>query len=398
MAAFTAVASRVTSSGRSYCGGLAIGRTTVPAGDGMHRKRNVGPGWGSSTVALPGRGRAAPKKAPLLLSRRLEKLGTLRIRCAVVISAASALLAACGGGSRQQIAPVIPVTNPAVNAHSADLLYVSNGSGVVNVYRYWQRSFHQKLTGFKAPKGECVDADGDVYITDSELKEIFEYRHDATKPVRIIKEFGYRPYACSVDFATGNLAVANKKSGSAGNIAIYASASGTPKIYKIRYLPHPMACGYDNQGNLFVASVEHYSGYPYANFAYLPKGEDSFVNVRLPYLTSSYPFALISNLQWDGTYWAVENDADIFRYSIDRSGTAAYQGEVFLDFHAYTPGQFWINNFAHRSIIVTVEAEYNGQSQNLIQYWDYPQGGSPIDSFSKFLSAPYGVAVSLKPS
>jgi hypothetical protein len=325
-------------------------------------------------------------------------------RYAISISVAAALLSACGGSQLgQQYAPTAPVAttaSPAVNAHLADLLYVSNGGGVVIVYRYWQHSFHQLLKGFKAPKGECVDAAGDVFITDSKLSEIFEYQHDAKKPLHVLKDPGYRPYACSVDFTTGNLAVANKttKSGGYGNIAMYAYASGTPKIYGIRYLPNPIACGYDNEGNLFVASLENYSGYLYASFAYLPKGAGSFINVQLPYIYSSDPFQLVSNLQWDGTYWAVEYEGSILRYSINQSGIATYQGKIGLNGHPYTVGQFWINNFAHRSIIVTVESVYSSRGQNVVQYWGYPEGGDAIDSITKYLNEPYGVTVSLKPS
>ena len=67
------------------------------------------------------------------------------------------------------------------------------------------------LAGFRAPKGECVDADNDVFITDSKLSEIFEYQHGAKKPVNILTDNGYRPYGCSIDFTTGNLAVANDR-------------------------------------------------------------------------------------------------------------------------------------------------------------------------------------------
>jgi hypothetical protein len=47
-----------------------------------------------------------------------------------------------------------------------DLLYVSNGDGLVNVYRYWQHTLVGVLTAFKNPLGECTDAIGHVYIAD----------------------------------------------------------------------------------------------------------------------------------------------------------------------------------------------------------------------------------------
>jgi hypothetical protein len=284
---------------------------------------------------------------------------------------------------------------PPIGARSVDLLYVSNGSGDVTVYRYWGREPHQVLTGFKAPKGECVDAVNDVFITDSKLSEIFEYQHGAKKPVQILKDRGYRPYGCSIDFTTGNLAVANNRTraGGPGGIALYKGAVGEPKFYGIKYLPNPIACAYDNNGNLFVASLLNYSGYLYASFAYLPHGTTSFINVTIPYLGSG-PFDLVSDVQWDGTYWAIEDEGSILRYSIDQNGNPTYEGLVDLNGHPYTAGQFWVNNFKNRSLIVTVESVYYSEFENIVQYWDYPAGGSSVGSITKYLNEPFGVTLS----
>lgn len=325
------------------------------------------------------------------------------VRSAFIVGAA-ALFADCGGSQPQLAltAPAVDKSGPPAGVGSRDLLYVSNGiGGDVSVYRYWKRTFYQSLTGFSAPKGECVDSVGDVFITDSKLAKIFEYEHGAKNPDNILADAHYRPYGCSVDFATGNLAVANyeTKSGGPGGIAIYKHALGKPKLYgSIKPVPYPIACGYDNRGNLFIASVETYSGYPYASFAYLPKGTRSFISVRLPYLTSSYPYALVSDVQWDGTYWAVENDGDIFRYSIDQNGNATYQGQIFLSGNGYNVGssysirQFWISDNATQ--IVSADSNHNGRGQSIVQYWNYPQGGNPIGSIGVYLDQPYGVTVS----
>lgn len=296
---------------------------------------------------------------------------------------------------------------PAGAAGKWDLLYVSNGSGTVTVYRYWLRTLHQVLTGFRSPKGECVDRLGDVYITDARLKKIFEYQHGGAKPIKVLSDPGYVPYGCSISPATGDLAVANYSTTGrgAGDIAIYRHANGKPKFYPpIRYAPSPISCGYDDRGNLFVASLLNYSGYLYASFAYLPKRSVTFVKVILSNIGSSGPFDLVSGLQWDGKYWAVEYEGSIQQYSIDRQGNATYQGETGLYYNNYSPGQFWITNFRGGSgqgnQIVTVEqySYYERSSENIVRYWKYPAGGNSTGSITDYLNEPYGVTVSLAPN
>ena len=112
-----------------------------------------------------------------------------------------------------------------------DLLYVSNGAGTVTVYRYWQRTLHQVLGGFEEPRGECVDGKADVYVTDARKEKIFEFAHGGSKPIKVLSDSGYVPYACSIDPHSGNLAVANNSTSSrgAGSVAIYRHATGKPR-------------------------------------------------------------------------------------------------------------------------------------------------------------------------
>ena len=98
-------------------------------------------------------------------------------RCALSGGIAVALLAGCGGPPGQAGAPPVPTAPESPTGTSQrDLLYVSNAGGVVTVYRYWYRTFLKQLTGFRAPKGECVDQLGDVFVTDSGLETV-SYTH-----------------------------------------------------------------------------------------------------------------------------------------------------------------------------------------------------------------------------
>jgi hypothetical protein len=287
--------------------------------------------------------------------------------------------------------PAIAV-QPDANAKSS-LLYISNGAGNVAVYRYWKRSFVGLLSGFKAPKGECVDADGNVFITDSGSAKIREYAHGGTKPIRVLEDRGYQPYSCSVDPTNGNLAVANNLTTARGEggIAIYRNARGKPKFYgPIQYLPNPVAVGYDGEGNLLIASLLQYTSYyEYATFALLPKGQQSFVRVRLSEISSGSPFEDVTDVQWDGQYWAIAYNGEIFRYAIANDGESTLEGVLSLSSLGYGQAQFWIYTTTAGSQIVGASP-----SSNTVYYWHYPAGGAAIASVTSYLNEPYGVTVS----
>lgn len=315
-------------------------------------------------------------------------------RGALGVLAAIFILGGCGGSMEQAGIPATPAfrTSPA-DLSRWDLLYVSNGAGNVTVYRYWQRVFLQELTGFKAPKGECVDAVGDVFITDSRLEKIREYVHGGTKPVQVLSDRGYQPYGCSVDPRTGNLAVANNQATNRGygGISIYPHAKGNAKFYgPIKYLPYPVAVGYDNGGNLLIASVINESSYEYASFALLPRGSQSFINVDLSYIDYGSPFEYVTSVQWDGQYWAIADNGVMVRYSITASGTPTFEGTVRLSGVGLAQNQFWITNFPNGPEIV------GALFANTVDYWNYPSGGSTIGSINDYLNNPFGVVVSRK--
>jgi hypothetical protein len=314
-------------------------------------------------------------------------------RCALSGGIAVALLAGCGGPPGQAGAPPVPTAPESPTGTSQrDLLYVSNAGGVVTVYRYWYRTFLKQLTGFRAPKGECVDQLGDVFVTDSGLEKIREYAHGGSKPINVLDDPGYEPYGCSVDPQTGNLAVANYRTPNrgAGGIVIYKHAAGKGEFYgPIKDLYSPIALGYDDRGNLLIVSLDESSSYDYASFALLPKGSQTFVPVELYQVGSGSPFENVKSLQWDGEYWAVADNGSILRYSIDRSGNATYEGTVALSGAGYGQNQLWITNFTGRSRIVG-PVSYS----NEVTYWEYPAGGSSIATITEFLNDPYGVTVS----
>ena len=228
-------------------------------------------------------------------------------------------------------------------AKSEDLLYVSNSSGDVSIYRYQRRSLVGVFTGFMLPLGECVDKTGNVYIVDFRAQTISEYAHGGTEPIATIDDSPYRPYGCAVDRKSGNLAVANYEEGSSGkgNVAIYAHAVGRPVYYTATF-SHYQSCAYDNEGNLLTTDG-FASG---SDFAWLAKNGKKMVNIEVKGGSSEEGgFAGVQSIVWDGKDWLIDTSlgggSAIYRINI-KNNRGRSVGTTYLGGHAGTLGQLAI--------------------------------------------------------
>jgi hypothetical protein len=279
------------------------------------------------------------------------------------------------------------------DAKKRDLLYISdggNGDGGrsdVYVFSYPKGELKGTLTGLAEPQGECVDKKGDLWVRLFSAEELVEYAHGGTTSIGTLWDPGYNLEGCSVDPSTGNLAAANFAGveRTAGGVAIYADAKGTPTLYSDPDLYLVFSLGYDNKGNLFVDGETATAGGSFA-LAELPKGSGTFTNLTLNQLINT-PGAV----QWDGKYITV-GDATAGRiYRVSVSGSSAtVAGSTTL---GSSDGIF--QSFIDRGTIVGPNA-YSASAM----LWSYPAGGSPtktltglVDPFGGFVD-PFGAAVS----
>jgi hypothetical protein len=311
---------------------------------------------------------------------------------------ASAVLATAGCG--QAAAPYVAQQTPLMQhrvwmdsiAKKVDLLYISDGNGEVTVYTYWQKSLVGELTGFTQPMGECVDKASDVFITDYGAQKVIEYAHAGKKPIATIDDSPYTPYACSVDLATGTLAVANEAGGSTqGNIAVYANVKATPKLYTDKKIPDFQACAYDNSGNLLVSNGQ--AGSRYANFAWLPKGGSKLLDVTLPGPEKPWSWDGVDGIQWDGRYFVIDAYS-LYRETVS-TGQGYYIGDTYFQIGGGQAGPFWIYNIHPNKQGTQVVGVYSDFSYPYVEYWNYPAGGDAVASISKGLEKPVAVTVSL---
>jgi hypothetical protein len=266
-------------------------------------------------------------------------------------------------------------------AKNEALLYVSNVY-TITVYSWPKGKLVGTLNNFDKPYGECVDAKGDVYVTDSTFGKIYEYAHGGTKPIHVLKDPEYQPYGCAVDPITGNLAVANYSDASAreGNLAIYRKARGYPKSYIGENFYYYYYCGYDPKGNLFVDGLDDYG----ENFEFgeLPKGGDEIKNILLP---NSVNFA--GGIEWDGEYVAVgDGGANIYQYTFSQEETTL-EGTTTLTGSGLEVGQFGIANGS----VVTPNQFFSGSG---VLVYPYPAGGASTQSITNGVFYPFSSVIS----
>jgi hypothetical protein len=232
---------------------------------------------------------------------------TLRL---VLTFAAAALLAGCSG-----LASPIGAPGETSQSHTAqgtargrswmspgatgeDLLYlVDSAASVVYVFSYPAGSLVGTLTGFTRPTGECVDASGNIWISNGST--LLEYAHAGLLPIASLNDPGSSPYGCSIDPSTGNLAVANR----GGGVAIFAGGAGSGTQYSITGISYPDFAAYDDSGDLFVAGFTGSKG----RISELPAGSDTFEKIRLPKGHIQF-----MGLQWDGGYLTVGRGSEFY--------------------------------------------------------------------------------------
>jgi hypothetical protein len=287
-----------------------------------------------------------------------------------------------------------------------DLLYLSagtGGSGFINVYSYPAGKLVGQLTGLLEPPGECVDSSGDVFAisyanTSFNSSTIYEYAHGGTSPIATLADPGVG-MGCSVDPTTGNLAVGNSYNPyykSQGSVAVFTAAQGTPKLYYSSSVPEFGACGFDDNGNLYL---QGWLPSRQIGFAELPKSSDSIQTITLAkqIYTRGY---WIPSVQWDGKHMTISSfpakgsTGELLVHRLAFAGDHAnVVGTTRLKSHkrvGYT-GQTWI----YGTSILGAEA---GGNYGKVTYWDYPKGGKFTHMIKRAtnleLGSPWGVTIS----
>jgi hypothetical protein len=345
---------------------------------------------------------------------------TLALRPRVLsISTAAALLAGCSG-SQPPIGAPGAVAQMLVRATHIDrrrswmlpeakttkkLLYVSDWvTNDVFVYNFGSGKLVGTLTGFSQPYGQCVDAKGNVWITNFGEDSAVEYAHGGASPIATLTTDG-PGIACSVDPTTGNLGVVNLT-----ELLIFPHASGTPQVYTD---PEPcyymLAGGFDKDGNFYVEGDD--SGTAQCG---LPHGGSTMSQVDLhPVNIYIYDSA---GVMWDGRHIVLADAAGqgyqtvLYRFVAQGSWDQLYEvSQIQLSDNCYGPDAVVSEPFIvgekntplNRKQGTTVVGgnyscyEYEGYGK--FDYWPYDAGGLPKSTLKKSPAEAAGQSVSIAP-
>ncbi len=154
------------------------------------------------------------------------------------------------------------------------------------------------------------------------------------------------------------------------------------------YLPYtsPVACDYDNKGDLFIegVSVHKKIGQPWhVTLSELAKGATRLVSIAIPRIEEANS---IGSDRWDGKYLALDDGAGkIYRLAISGSKAKSI-GVISLD-GSFNVGSIWIQSG-------TIVGANSGSRSVMI--WNYPKAGEPTKVINNVGSGD-GVAVSVAP-
>lgn len=292
-----------------------------------------------------------------------------------------AMLAGCGTLSPSVLRPSARV---APDVAGKDLLYVSSARAVT-IYSYPQGKLEGTIhTGYH-PSGECVDKQGDVWVTNLVSVDVNEYAHGGKKPIATLYNPTVYANGCSIDPTTGDLAVSYLGFLGTGSVAIFHNAMGSPTQYTNSAFKEYFFCAYDNAGNLFIDGIGFAKNFV---FGELPKGKGSIAIISL-----NQHIGAPSGVQWVGKYVAVGDQRQPKIYLFAISGpTGTKVREVSLGSGASDIYQFFIRG---KQLIVPNGCPFSCTGQVLFYRW--PAGGNATKTITKGIRYPMGAVISEAP-
>lgn len=298
---------------------------------------------------------------------------------ASVILCTSLSLAACAGQQAQVTAtPALAAPSRArtwmrPEAVREKILYVSYAYGNdVLAFEYPSGQALGVITGIPQAQGVCTSKKihGNWWVVATGANEVLEFAHGGTSPILTINTMSDLPASCAIDPKTGNIAVTMASS---PKVVVYKAGSIDGTAYTPPF--YPFFSGYDPDGNLYVDGSAASNIY----LARLRPGTSSFEPIFLNYVGVFFA----GGIQWHEGLLAVgdQETSVVYQYKLRgkngtlRNTTTLTGGQA---------GGFWIQG---NKIIAG-----NGPDVGI---WDYPAGGSPVQTMPGGFYGPVDATVSL---
>lgn len=284
------------------------------------------------------------------------------------------------------------------------LLYASDEyADDVYVYDYTNGKQVGFLTNtFGEPGGQCVDAKGDVYITNFYIGTVIEYAHGGSSPLRTLRT-GNFPDGCAVD-RKGDLAVSDYMGYNGvskyGAICVWQSGSG-PNCYQNDSCAYTWPPAYDDKGNLFVVGLSEQNQ---AEVCGLLSGSSQMVELSFRGQIY-YPGGSV----WDGKHIALgdtdangQDETAMYQVTLSGGSTLTQVGETVLTdascgkadiMQPFVVGEK--NTPANRKQgRIVIGGNLSCATSNLLDFWHYPKGGNPYKTYGLGF-VPAGESVSI---
>lgn len=295
-----------------------------------------------------------------------------------------ALLAGCAQSSVEQVTPSdrrfengVARSWVAPEARGQNLLYVSGNSGYVYIFSFPAGKLVGTLSGFQEVAGVCSDSAGNVWVANSAALDVVEYAHGGSAPIATLADGQNYSFSCSVNPRTGDLAVSNIFSLTAGmgSVAIYRRAQGVPTVYQDPQSLENFFIGYGPRSQLFFDAQG--SGVEFWRFH-----RRRFSSIDVKGVTMNSPEG-IQFAQGSLTISAPDGAQNALIYRLTTSGTIT--GVTHLlgggDCLAYDIWKAY-----------AICASSNGT----VPVFAYPAGGAPIETIGAS-TGPFAVTISAAP-
>jgi hypothetical protein len=262
------------------------------------------------------------------------------------------------------------------------------------------------LTGFSAPYGMCVDAKGDIYITNFSAGSVVEYAHGGSTVLNTYSSVG-EPIGCSVD-ANDDVAIT---SFSPGEVVVFDGGDPSKSTTYAGACTYQWPMGYDDKNNLIGVGEESTGSIVACALLAGSKSMTTLSGCCTGPITIDFP----GGTMWDGQYIALgdQEAGGTFLTGVwpsTLSGTTlSSNGEVKFETSCFGDYVDDVNPFIigkHNTPVNRkqgkIEIGPNPCTGTLrhgewIALFHYPAGGSPFKLYGGNGPAePYGMAVSLK--
>lgn len=276
------------------------------------------------------------------------------------------------------------------------MLFVSDAATAeVYIYQLSTLKLLNTVTGLTYPQGECADAKGNVWVTDSGASVTYELSHQG-RLENTLAQSGYA-VGCAWDSSSGNVAVMDVFNvSSPGGVLVYHKGRGAPRAYKNPKQYYYNFGGYDANGNLFFDGRSEAGTFVLSE---LPKGAKTAKTVTISGGTIYYP----GMVQWDASADALivgdQSCGGVYTVSClyevqiaNGSGTI----ESTIDLQNSSGGEVCdlVQGTIYHGVLAGSDNNICGSGASTTYVWPYPAGGAPTLSNGSTDSIPVGAAVS----